>query len=449
MAEMPSVEAKPVKFGPGGFDFTSPEELPSEVKRRIMELLESGHLFRYGKFDDVAELEKEFAAYLDVPYAMACNSGGSGLFLALKALGVQSGDKVLVNSFTLLPVPSAIVHAGAMPVFVKCHKDQLQVNLEDLEEKANETGAKVLLISYMRGHVPDMDKLLGTAKRLGLKVVEDCAHTLGGKWKLDGEHEYRHIGTLGDVGVWSLQTNKSINAGEGGVVATRSQDIASYITIASGCYAHYARNGASGDLSHMDQLLPSVPNFSMRLSNIAAALARPQLRALDAKVGKFKANWIRLREVMCFCPHIKLIQKPSVVNGKEVGVMSSVQFYLDNFTREMVVEVMEKVAIAGVPLAWFGGPRKGFTVTLKEWKFADPDGEQHKRLREDYTATLLDLPLYHTSNWPLHVFEHLGDVLCNAACEVSTKHQGFCESDVQNAKRARLGSASAFGGACL
>merc|ERR1719253_724796 len=150
---------------------------------------------------------------------MACNSGGCGLFLSLKALGVKPGDKVLVNAFTLSPVPGAIVHAGATPVFVDV-EESLTISVQDLEAKAAQSGAKILMLSYMRGQVPNLDEVLAVVRRCGLRVVEDCAHTLGGKWKLETQKEHRHIGTFGDVAVWSMQTNKSLNSGEGGLIST-------------------------------------------------------------------------------------------------------------------------------------------------------------------------------------------------------------------------------------
>lgn len=414
-----SLKADEVVFGPGGFDFKQPEKLPEEATRRAQEIVESGILFRYQseRCNDVALLEREFANYVGHPFAMACNSGGCGIFLALKALGVKPGDKVLLNAWTLSPVPGAIVHAGCEPVFVESEPSTWSIDIDNLEIQAQASGAKVLLLSYMRGHVPNLDRLLEVVKRHNLLLVEDCAHTLGATWKLDGEAEHRHLGTFGDVGVWSMQTNKSINAGEGGVITTARQDVASYVTVATGSYGHYALNGCSGDLTNLKEKYPHVANMSMRLTTLAAALARPQLRYLDEKVKKFENHAVIIRDGLEACPHIRLLRQDAWRRKKEVVVWSSIQFELLGFSPQMVDDVISRMDRLGVPLAWFGGPCTGFTSTLRDWRFADPTGEKWCESHERFVKTLVDLPLYHTSQWPTSAFEKMTQLLVR---EVST-----------------------------
>lgn len=107
------------------------------------------------------------------------------------------------------------------------------------------------------------------------------------------------------------------------------------------------------------------------------------------------------------------------IKKKEMVVWSSIQFELKDFTEPMIDQVIAKLASVGVPLAWFGGRWNGFTSTLKDWKFADPAGEQ---LKENYSATiqnLVDLPLYHTASWPDGVVERLAELLVDAITEVA------------------------------
>ena len=125
-------------------------------------------------------------------YAVGVNSGGCALFLALKAAGVEPGDRVLVNAFTLAPVPGAIAHAGAAATLVDV-TDAYVIDIDDLDRKAATSGARFLMLSYMRGHIPDMDALMQVCRRHKLIVIEDCAHTMGARW--DG----RLSGTFGDV----------------------------------------------------------------------------------------------------------------------------------------------------------------------------------------------------------------------------------------------------------
>jgi dTDP-4-amino-4,6-dideoxygalactose transaminase len=103
------------------------------------------------------------------------------MFVALRCAGVQPGDKVLSNCFTLAPVPGAIAHAGAQPVLVDV-TDDLTIDLDDLAHKAPASGARVLLLSHMRGHICDMIALLALCRAHGCTLIEDCAHTMGAGW---------------------------------------------------------------------------------------------------------------------------------------------------------------------------------------------------------------------------------------------------------------------------
>lgn len=395
--------------------------MPPAAKQRVAELLDSGRLFRYqGRVDDVADLEREFTSYIGLPYTMACNSGGCGIFLSLKALGVKPGDKVLVNAFTLSPVPGAVVHACASPVFVRSEPETLAIDLDHLCEKASESGARVLIVSYMRGQVPNIDRLIATTKRLGLEVIEDCAHTLGATWKPEGSDQHLHLGAFGALGVWSLQTNKAINCGEGGLISTSRQDLASFITVATGSYGHFALNGASGDREHTAKLYPGVPNMSMRMTAIAAALARPQLENLPAKMERWSEHARILRGALGACKHVRCVAQPAQM----VCAWSSIQMEFVDFSPAEVAEVIATLAQHGVPLAWFGGPWKGFTSTLKDWKFADPEGQQWSECREHHETfekSLVDLPLYHTAQWSNVVIERIAELLVDTISRVAGK----------------------------
>lgn len=108
-------------------DFTQPDPISEEGKKCALAVMESGRLFRYQGYpkDEAANFETEFADFLGCRFAIALNSGGSAMFLALKGAGVQAGDRVLVIAFTLTPAPSSIIHAGAMPVLVECDENPI------------------------------------------------------------------------------------------------------------------------------------------------------------------------------------------------------------------------------------------------------------------------------------------------------------------------------------
>ncbi len=223
-------------------DLTEPEPIPEAGIARANELMRSGRLFRYGEMGadqlDASQLEVEFAAFVGRRYCVAVNSGGGALFLALKVAGVRPGDPVLVNGFTLAPVPGSILHAAARPVIVEVGGDYV-IDTDDLRRKAEESGARVLMLSHMRGHIADMDRVMAVCGDLGITLVEDCAHALCASWR------GRTIGTFGSAAAFSAQTYKHLNAGEGGFLVTDDDDMAARAILHSGSYMLHGQHLSS------------------------------------------------------------------------------------------------------------------------------------------------------------------------------------------------------------
>ena len=178
---------------------------------------------------EAAKLEEEFAKYMGTKFCAAINSCGCALFLALKSVGVEFGEEILMNAFTLAPVPGAISHCGAKPVLVEVLEGTFTIDFEDLAEKAkkikNPSGRKYLLVSHMRGHICDLEKLAEICEKLEIVLIEDCAHTMGASWN------DKLTGTFGKVSCFSTQTFKHVNSGEGGLLVTDDEDIAAKVIL--------------------------------------------------------------------------------------------------------------------------------------------------------------------------------------------------------------------------
>ena len=196
-------------------NFTQQEPIPEEGIQAALEVMRSGRIHRYnvaeGEAGETALLEKEFADQLGAKYCLAVASGGYAMGAALRAMGVAPGARVLTNAFTLAPVPGAIASVGAVPVFVGVTKD-LVIDLDDLEAKSDQ--ADVLMLSHMRGHLCDMDRLMEICQAKGIRVIEDCAHTMGASWR------GKPSGLWGDMACYSTQTYKHVNSGEGGLLVS-------------------------------------------------------------------------------------------------------------------------------------------------------------------------------------------------------------------------------------
>ena len=349
-------------------DLSRPDPVPDEGIEAAVTLMKDGRLFRYGEdrhsLPETALLEEEFAHYVGRKYCVATNSGGCGLFIALRAAGVGQGDKVLANAFTLAPVPGAIVHAGAEPVFVDI-TERTVVDTADLERKAQASGARYFMLSYMRGHIPDMDTVMDVCDRHGIIVIEDCAHAMGAGW--DG----RLTGSFGRVAGFSTQMAKHINSGEGGLVVTDDEHIAAQAILLSGSYMLYEQHRARPSPDIFDRYRFTIPNCSMRMSSLAASVLRPQLRQIDRRNAHWRQTYDRLAERLDRIAHIRMPVRPE----KEDFVPSSLQFMLEGLADADIERFLDEADKHGVHVKWFGREQPvGFTSRYDHWKYVSSPG---------------------------------------------------------------------------
>ncbi|WP_210092550.1 aminotransferase class I/II-fold pyridoxal phosphate-dependent enzyme [Ruegeria sp. HKCCSP346] len=266
------------------------EPIPAAAKDAIEALMQSGDLFRYTAPQDapVALLEAEFAELLGTKYALAVSSCSAALFLSLKALGLPRDARVLIPGFTFAAVPSSVVHADCIPVLCEVGENY-RIDMADFEAKLDSVQA--VIISHMRGHTSDMDAIMALCDARNIPVIEDAAHSLGTTW------HGRNIGTIGKVGCFSFQSYKMINAGEGGILITNDADLVARAVIMSGAYEHNWKKhkGPQGDNSpELEEAFArwqnKLPLYNLRLSNLSAAVIRPQLPELARRVRDGLAN---------------------------------------------------------------------------------------------------------------------------------------------------------------
>jgi len=346
--------------------FTQQEPIPEDGIAAALQVMRHGRLHRYnlapGETGEAALLEAEFAAAMGAKYCLAVTSGGYAMATALRAIGVKAGEPVLTNAFTLAPVPGAIAGAGAVPVFVEV-TDALVLDLDDLAVKIASSGAAVLLLSHMRGHICDMDRLMAICDGAGVRVIEDCAHTMGARWR--GVASGRH----GVAGCYSTQTYKHMNSGEGGFLITDDADLMARAVMLSGSYMLYARHGAVPGPEAFEMARYEMPNMSGRIDNLRAAILRPQLKTLQDQCDKWTARYRVLEHGLRGTPGLRLIERP----GEEDFVGSSFQLLLPDWDAADVQQVVARCLARGVELKWFGAPEPaGFTSRHDSWRYAPP-----------------------------------------------------------------------------
>ena len=364
--------------------FTQQEPIPDEGIAAAMAVLQHGRLHRYnvadGELGETALLEQEFAAFTGAIYALAVASGGYAIGCALRAVGVKAGDTVLSNGFTLAPVPGAIASLGAEPLFVET-ADNLTIDLDDLEAQIEASAARYLLLSHMRGHLCDMNRLMEICDAAGVAVIEDCAHTMGADWQ--GTPSGRH----GIVGCYSCQTYKHVNSGEGGLLVSDDAEVMARATIMSGSYMLYERHLAAPPAEVFEQVKYVTPNISGRMDNLRAAILRPQITKLPAQVEAWNARYLAMESGLRNAPGLSIIER----DPRGVFVGSSIQFRLPQASATEIEEFTSRCAARGVELKWFGAAEpKGFTSRYDSWRYARP---QALARTDEILSGLLDMRL--------------------------------------------------------
>lgn len=336
------------------------EPIPEAARAEIDRLLSSGDLFRYTAAEGapVALLEQEFADLLGAKYALAVASCSAALFLALKALDLPRGAKVLIPAFTFAAVPSAVVHADCTPVLVEVG-DNYRVDMTDFEAKLDD--AQAVLISHMRGHTSDMDAIMALCDARGIPVVEDAAHSLGTQW------HGRNIGTIGKIGCFSFQSYKLVNAGEGGILITDDPELAARCVIMSGAYESNWKKHPGMQNSYM-LWQNKLPLYNMRMQNLSAAVIRPQLPEVATRVAKGRAGHDRVAEQLNTSPHLSV--PPAL--APEERAPDSIQFNLSgDWTDAQALAFQAEAKARQISVQVFG-LSDGNARAFWNWEFLGP-----------------------------------------------------------------------------
>jgi dTDP-4-amino-4,6-dideoxygalactose transaminase len=388
--------------------FTQQESIPPEAITAAIEVMRTGQLHRYntnlGELSETDLLEIDFAKYMDTPFALACSSGGYALHIAMRAAGVQTGDKVLCNAFTLAPVPGAIHNCGATPVLVDVADDYC-IDLDDLELKAKESGARYFMLSHMRGHIVDMDRIMAICERYNLLLIEDCAHTMGACWN------GKKSGTFGEVACFSMQTYKHLNSGEGGFLISQNAELMAKAIMHSGSYMLYSHHAAAPAPEVFAEISYDTPNYSGRMDNLRAAILRPQLANLDTQCQRWNTRYRLLEGIFKHCSVINIPARPE----KEQFVASSIQFSLPSFSQAQILDVVALCAERGVVLKWFGAAQPdGYTSRYDSWRYIEK--MPHLPMTEHKLASLMDMRI------PLTFSEDdcqlIGEIICETINEI-------------------------------
>lgn len=392
-------------------DIKLPDPIPEEGQLEALKIMQSGRLYRYNVANAeeaaVSKCEVEIAAYTGHKYCIGLNSCGSALMLLLKTTGLKLGGKVLSNAFTFGAVPSAIEHAGGKAVYVESTMDMV-IDIDDLEKKLRSNpDCSHMLISHMRGKVADMQGVKDLCDQHQIVLLEDCAHSLGVRYK------NKHSGHSGVACAISSQSYKMINSGEGGFLLTDDPDIAAKAAVYAGAYeALSSKHITVPGVECFKDYPVTIPNYSLRMSNLAASVIRPQIKTLDRRIAKYEARYARLQYALerRAGEHLTV---PKLTPDVAVMVHDSMQFNLnEKFTPKMIEHFLQECNDHGLPVELFG--HKANARNFVNWGFAPADCSLPKTAAMLARACDIRMPLM----WDDNDFDDVADVIVESLEQV-------------------------------
>ncbi len=262
-----------------------------------------GKISKYPAY--VLEFERDFAKYIGCKFGMSFCNGSSALEAALFAIGIGPGDEVLVSSCTVHSTAAAVISLGAQPVYVDIDPQTLNFDPAEIDKKVTER-TRCVLVVHLWGNPADMGSIKEKAEKYNLKIVEDCSHAHGAS--IDGEK----VGSIGDIGCFSLQGYKAISAGEGGVAVTNVEEYYHRLTL----FGHFGRNPKAIAKTKYKELLPIGIETKRRANPLGICMAAIDLKHIE-KTNKFKRRIIQQLECIIF--KIQGIEKVCVLPGAEKG----------------------------------------------------------------------------------------------------------------------------------
>jgi 8-amino-3,8-dideoxy-alpha-D-manno-octulosonate transaminase len=328
----PKVRTEPLPSGRGLSVFGQ------EERDAAIEVLNSRSLFRYygphllGK---VEAFEQAACEMLGATHAVATSSGTAALRAGLAALGVGCGDEVIVPSLTFIATINAVVVAGAVPIFAEID-DTLGLDPADVDAKITERTAAIIPV-HLDNSPCDMDAIMEVARRHGVPVLEDAAQAMGIRYR------GRALGTIGEVGAFSLQLEKNVTSGEGGLLFAGDEAI--YLRAA--CYQDQGGQfvTSNGPGRHRD-LEPFVGE-NLRMTEIAGAIAAVQLGKLPGLLAAQRVNKERIQASIEGLPGITFRRDPGGDGGSSIGIFLRDQELARWFIKAMRAEGIPVIQLYG------------------------------------------------------------------------------------------------------
>jgi 8-amino-3,8-dideoxy-alpha-D-manno-octulosonate transaminase len=316
-----------------------PQFYDDAEKQGLLDVLESRNPFRFwsGEASKVSVFEKAYADHMGTKFALGVTSGTAALYCAMAALEIGPGDEVILPAWTWYACYDAIVLSGALPVFAEID-DSFDIDPGDIEKKVTPR-TKAIMAVHLQGCPADMDRVMEIARRHNLRVIEDCAQCVGGRYK------GKFVGSIGDIGIYSYQLSKTITAGEGGAVVTSDPKL-----FERACRFHnFGALFPPYDGVLEGGLLAAFAACNFRMNEFTGAVLGGQLKKLDTICQRVRANSREVRKGIADLPGIKLRKSNDPDGDIGVGV------FVDLGSRQRRDKYLEAMDAEGVPASPPGG----------------------------------------------------------------------------------------------
>lgn len=325
--------AGPVREKPLRDEHWGPLYYDAAEKAQVDEVVDTGVPFRFTARRGVAPVkvatyEREFATKIGTRYALALSSGTAALECAMAALGVGPGDEVIMPAWTWHSDCTAVVRAGALPVFAEID-ESFNLDAKDIEARITPQ-TKVIIAVHLQGNPADLDPILEIARKHKLRVIEDCSQAVGASYK------GKRLGSMGDIGTYSHQESKTITSGEGGMLVSSDAELferaVRFHDVGNIFAPHKAMLGET-------RLAPFV-GTNFRMSEFAGGVMLAQLRKLDNIIAAARTNASRVYDGLRGIPDLKFRLRPDPLGdlGSPVFVRFDTKAQRERFLELMKAE---------------------------------------------------------------------------------------------------------------
>ncbi len=309
-----------------GFEIINSKE--SNAVNRLFKK-ENGILFAHG-FDNlrknyhVREFEQNFNRKLKSKYTLAVSSGTSAIKIALLSIGVKRGDEVITQAFNFIATVEAILDIGAKPVIANIDNS---LNIDPLEiENLISKKTKAIIPVHMLGVPANMKEIISIAKKYKIKVLEDNCEALGGRFKK------KYLGTIGDVGVASLDFGKIITCGEGGTIHTNSKKIYNFVKE----YHDHGHQNNPKKTRGTDT--KRIYGFNYRMTEIQAVIGKEQLKKLDYIILENKRRYLAIDKIVG-----KYLEMRKIPKGSDLIYDTYIFFVKNRSQKKQVIDLLNKL----------------------------------------------------------------------------------------------------------